>query len=72
VTVEVTQVVGSHGVLMRDHHNKTLEQATNDQQLEAYKPVTDNILHCRDFSQTIGPGSAMTLREAAVSIVVLQ
>ena len=31
-----------------------------------YKFFTDNILGCIGFSFTIGPGPAMTIREAAV------
>ena len=34
--------------------------------LVVYKLFTDNILRCRVIIQTIGPGPAMTLREAAV------
>ena len=33
--------------------------------LVVYKLFTDNILRCRVIIQTIGPGSAMTIREAA-------
>ena len=59
-------------VVLRCYNNKGLRKVMNDHFLVTYKSLTDNNLHCREFTQTIGPGPAMTLREAAVRIEVLQ
>jgi hypothetical protein len=57
--------------MMRHRYNKVAVKTLNDQKLVAYKSLTDNVLHCREFIQTIGPGSAMTLREAALRVEVV-
>jgi hypothetical protein len=57
---------------MRDHHTPAGENVANDRKLEAFKSLTDNILDCKETTLTIGPGCAMTLREAVLRNEVLQ
>ena len=56
--------------MVRPRHNRARENVMSDQKLDMYKSLTDNVLHCREFIQTIGPGPAMTQYEAAVEAEV--